>query len=903
MRHSLGLGALFAGALLGGGCGEDEPVGGGGTSGPPAGSPFAAERAPDVVVKRPGLTKQVEIVTDEFGVPHIFAENKKDAIYANGYVHARDRLFLMDAFRMLGQGRVAERIGDAGLAFDVTFRATFMTEDGGQVADAVVEQLPAETVELLEAYSAGVNAYLAELRAGEQKLPPSYSTPLLADITPEDIDEWQPRDTIAVARVMEWQLTDGGGDFDQYIAERIQKLPPDLFADLVRFQPSDPTVILPNWFGAASKKAPQSEPSLLSLNPKDPRHLQAYAKAKQSLAGIDFSQLKHHQTPLLGGGIERDSIGSNNWVISGDHTESGYPIIANDPHLAFVQPAQFHHTQIDTALYGGESGTSAIGISVAGVSGIVIGHSQHVAWGGTVVGWDVTDIYIETLNEAGDAVLFNGEYVPIKQYEQSFKVGPGADAKVEKQVIEYVPHHGPILDGSKKDGKALSIKWTGRFVDNEVKGVLGLLGASSIDDWMSALSNMTVLAQNWNGADTQGNTGYYPHALVPVRKSVSGDCAPYKPMDGTGPCEWEGFIPDDRIPQNKNRENGWLVTANNDVAGTLQDNDPTNDPQYLVAERAIGFRAGRITQLIEEQIAAGKKFTLEDVQKIQADNLSLEAERMRGFLLAAADALPARVTELNLGPAIDRIKNWELTTPSGVDADYRTDSGPTAEEIDESVASSIFFAWLPRFRNAVFNDELSQYDTSLGSTDKARALFNLLEHPDQTATGTSLFDDVTTTNVVEDKDELMLQSLADALTFLASKEAFGSSDMTTWRWGQLHGMQIRDLFGLFSGTAFITRGPYPRGGSNYTVDVAGQGGSTTSFLYGAGPQMRFVAELRPDGIVSRNALPGGQSDDTDSPHYEDLLKMWLRNESFPYYFKPADVAQHMETYELFEPGK
>lgn len=901
LQQLLGLGSLLAVALLGSGCGEDEAVNDG-KAGPPAGSPFAAERAPDVVVKRPGLSKPVEIVTDEYGVPHIFAATQKDAIFANGYVHARDRLFLMDAFRMLGQGRVAERIGDAGLAFDPTFRATFMTADGEQVADAVVKQLPPATLELLDAYAAGVNAYLAELREGKYQLPPSYGTPLLKKVTPADIEDWQPRDTIAVARVMEWQLTDGGGDFDQYIGERIQKLPADLFADLVRFQPSDPTVILPNWFGAAQKKSSQ-EPSLLSLNPKDPRHLAAYAKAKQGLAGIDFSKIEHHDSPLLGGGIERDSIGSNNWVISGEHTESGYPIIANDPHLAFVQPAQFHHAQIDTALYGGDTGTSAIGISVAGVSGIVIGHSRNVAWGGTVVGWDVTDIYVETLNDSGDAVLFNGEYVPIKQYEQSFKVGAGADARIEKQVIEYVPHHGPILDGSKKDGKALSIKWTGRMVDNEVEGVLGLLSASSIDGWMDSLKNMTVLAQNWNGADTAGNTGYYPHALVPLRKSVSGDCAPYKPMDGTGACEWEGFIPDDRIPQNKNRENGWLVTANNDVAGTLQDNDPTNDPQYLVAERAIGFRAGRITQLIEEQIAAGKKFTMEDMQRIQADNLSLEAERMRGFLLAAADALPDRVTELNLGDAIARIENWKLTTPSGVDADYRTDSGPSAEEIDESIATSIFFTWLPRFRNAVFDDELAQYDTSLGSTDKARALFNLLEHPDQTATGTDLFDDVTTPDVTETKDELMLQALADALTFLASKDAFDSNDVMTWRWGQLHGMQIRDLFGLFSGTAFITRGPYPRGGSNYTVDVAGQGGSTTSFLYGSGPQMRFVAELRPDGIVSRNALPGGQSDDPESPHYEDLLKMWLRNESFPYYFKPEDVAQHMESYELFEPGK
>lgn len=888
--------ALVAGLV---GCGEDEVAGGEDLSGPPAGSPFAAVRAPDVDVARAGLSRQVEIITDEFGVPHVYAENQRDMIYANGYVHARDRLFLMDAFRMLGQGRITEYLGSVGMAFDPMFRATFMTADGEQVADAVVRALPAETVDLLQAYSDGVNAYLAELRAGEHVLPPSYTTPLLKDVKATDIGDWTPRDTIAVARVMEWQLTDGGGDFDLYIGDLIQQLPADVFADTVRFQPSAPTVIVPEWFASQKQlKRPGATPDLLSLNPKLPAHRAAYAAAQAGLRGL---KLKHNPSPLLGGGIERDSIGSNNWVISGEHTKSGYPLVANDPHLAFVQPSQFHHAQLDTRLYGGDSGSSAIGISVAGVAGVVLGHSEHVAWGGTVVGWDVTDVFVETLNEAGDAVLFNGEYVPIKRYEQTFKLGPGADAPVEKQVVEYVPHHGPILDGTKKDGKALSIRWTGRLLDNEVDGLVALLGASSIDDWMSALTNMAVLAQNWNGADTQGNTGYFPHALIPIRKSVTGACAPYKPMDGTGACEWVGFVPADQVPQAKNRDNGWLVTANNDVAGTLQDNDPTNDPQYLVAERAIGFRAARIQELIEEGIASGKKFTMDDMEALQADTKSLEAERMREFLLAAATALPALVTDLKLQPALDRISAWKLTTPSGVDAEYRKDGGPTADEISESIATTIFFNWLPRFRNRVLDDDLKQYGASLGSTDKARALFYLLEQPDQSATGAKLFDDVTTTDVVETKDELMLTSLAEALAYLESSAGFASADMSTWRWGQKHGMKMADLFGLFSGTAFITRGPYPRGGSNYTVDVAGQGGSPTNFVYGSGPQMRFVAELRPDGIVSRNALPGGQSDDPDSPHYEDLLQMWLRNESFPYYFRPADVAEHIETYELFHP--
>ncbi len=883
------------------GCGEDEAIDTQeDTSRPPVSSPFVAVRDPDTSTQRPGLKAQVEIITDGFGVPHVYGKHQADVVFANGYLHARDRLFLMDAFRMLGQGRITEYLGDVGMAFDPMFRATFMTAEGEQVADAVARQLPAPTVALLEAYAAGVNAYLAELRRGEHELPPSYRTPLLAALKAEDIEDWQPRDTIAVARVMEWQLTDGGGDFDQYIGGLIQQLPAEVFADVVRFQPGDPTVILPDWFSGQRRQG--SAVDLLGLNPKDKEHRAAFDGARRLMSGLSLSQVPRRDSALFGGGLERTQLGSNNWVIAGEHTQSGFPLVANDPHLGFVQPAQFHHAHIDTRLYGGgsASASSAIGVSVPGISGIVIGHNERVAWGATVVGWDVSDLYVETLNEAGDAVLFKGEYVPILRYEQTFKLGKGADARVEKLVVEYVPHHGPIIDGSRRNGKALSAKWTGRLIDNEVDGVLGLLTAKDIDGWMKSLEHMSVLAQSWNGADVDGNIGYFPHARIPLRSSVTGDCAPYKPMDGTGPCEWTGFIAAPDIPQSKNPSRGWVVTANNDVAGNLQDNDPTNDPQYLVAERAVGFRAGRITQLIEEQIERGEKFTMEDMERIQADTLSLEAGRLRAHLLAAAAAEPDLVVSLGLQQELERLTAWGLTTPSGVAAAYRTDGGPTPQEIEESIATSIFYAWLPRFQNRVLSDELAAHGASVGSADKARALLWLLDSPDQTATGQALFDDLATPEV-ETKEQQMLNALSDASAYLASPGGFNSSDQSTWRWGELHGVELRDLFGLFSGTAFITRGPYPRGGSNHTVDVAAFGSSATRFIANSGPQMRFVAELRPDGIVSRNALPGGQSDKVDSPHYEDLLQLWLRNESFPYYFQPADVAGQMERYELFHP--
>jgi penicillin G amidase len=893
-------GGILVAALLSIGCGDDEGGGKTDLTRPPAGSPFSKQRPPDVSAAHPSLSRQVEIVTDEFGIPHIYAENRNDVVFALGYVHGRDRLFLMDALRMLGQGRITEYIGEIGMSFDPMYRATFMTADGKQVSDAIVEQLPADIVGLLQAYSSGVNAYLAELREGKHPLPPDYKTGLLEGLTANDIGDWQPRDTIAVSRVLGWQLTDGGAAFDLWIGELVQKLPPDVFADVLRFQPSDPTVILPGWFSEL-KSAPSPGRDLLGLDPGQPAQRAAYLAAQRKLEGFDFARLRKNHSPF--GDVIADPAGSNNWAIAGQHTASGHPIIGNDPHLSLLQPAQFHHAHLDTRLYGRDPAlqSSGIGVSIPGASGLVIGHNEHLAWGATVVGWDVTDVYIETLNPAGDAVMLDGNWVPIARYEQTFKLGPGASAPVTTRVIEFVPHHGPIIEGSKTDGKALSIKWTGRMLDDELSAFAGMLTSRNIDEWMKALENMSVISQNWNGADEGGNLGYFPHARIPIRKSVSGDCAPYKPMDGTGACEWIGFIPSEEVPQAKNRSNGWLVTANNDVAGTLQDNDPTNDPQYLLAERDIGFRGGRITQVIEELIASGKKITLDDMEALQADTKSLEAERFRPLLLAAAQALPEKVTELGLAPALARLESWKLTTPSGVAADYRTDGGPSAEEIEESIAASIFYAWAPRFKNRVLDDDLAKYGVTLNNDAKTRAVLFLLEEPSAAATGITLFDDITTAGVVETKEELMLQALADGLAFLASAKGFGSTDMTTWRWGNLHQMEMRDLFSSFAPVAFITRGPYPRGGAPFTVDVANHGGNPESFIYRSGPQMRFVAELLPDGIVSRNALPGGQSDDPESPHYEDLLKLWLRNESFPYYFRTEDVAAHIETYELFHP--
>jgi len=554
---------------------------------------------------------------------------------------------------------------------------------------------------------------------------------------------------------------------------------------------------------------------------------------------------------------------------------------------------------MNTSYYGGADGTSnLIGISFPGIAGVLIGYNEHVAWGATTVGWDVSDVYTETLNAAGDAVLFKGSYVPIEPVTVQIGVltppdpamPPDAMAPAQvierPQVIEIVPHHGAIVPNSKANGKALTRKWTGHEPLSGVSALLERQTAKNIDDFMEAMSKFVAGAQNWNGADTSGNTGYMPGARIPIRASVTGACDPSVPMDGTGPCEWTGVIPANEVPRVKNRSNGYVVTANNDVTGTLADNDPTNDPQYLHSSNADGFRARRITDTIEALKKAGK-ITAEQMTKLQADTGSVEAKRFMPFILAARDAEPALVTSLGVGDALTRLAAWDFSMPSGVNAEYRKDGGPSTDEVTASIAASIFNCFRPRFTAAVFGGVKAQYTVEFPDTPAA---LYLLENPTTSKTGLTLFDDPATTNVVETPHQVVLRSLKAAVDYLTT--TYGS-DPDKWRWGDLHKVEIQDLFGEF-GVPIRIFGPFPRGGGNSTVDVAGTGNALTDFRYYAGPQMRLVAEVGSDGIVGRSSLPGGQVDDPESPHYDDLLPLWLRNETFPYYFKDTDVVAHTE---------
>lgn len=858
-----------------------------GTDAGDSGAPLFGDRQPDETVTVAGIGSRVEIARDEFGVPHIFASTIEDASFAQGYMHARDRFFQLDLLRHLVEGRLSEYFGDLTFNTDVQNRSNMMTTDGQPVFEAMAEGVGGTEKSVLEAYAAGVNVYIAALKAGEVKIPAGYQNNLLARWKPELVPEWRTADTLAIGRLQEQNLSDTtAADIARGKAKA--GLPADLFADLVRYAPPDPIAVLPEfyeseYFGKKSGCTTVSgcTPSLSSTKSATSalyRGLDLERASRQIRSGDPFG-MDH-----MPEGVE----GSNNWVVSGEHTSTGNALVLNDPHLRFYNPPLFYHSHMDTRHYGGAADTAAsiIGISFPGIPGVLIGHNEHVAWGATTVGYDVSDVYVETLNTAGDATLFNGSYVPLVKVTQSIGVIGDAGTSLRDQVFEIVPHHGVIIPDSKANGKAMTRKWTGHSPKSSVGALLDRTHARNVDDFMETMSRFYAGAQNWNGADVYGNTGYMPGASVPIRANVSGACDPTIPMDGSGGCEWTGTIPLNELPRVKNRPKGYVVTANNDLTGTLADDDPRNDPQYLHSSNADGFRARIITDRVEELMKAGK-ITKEQLVTLQANTTSLMAKRLMPFLLAARDAEPDLVTSLGISDALSRLSAWDFTNPSGVDADYRTDGGPSAEEISASIAAAIFNTFQPRFLKAAFGDEEAQYAATF--SELPAALY-LLENPTGSRTGLGAFDDLTTTGVVETPNQLILKALADAVKFLSTTLG---ADPKEWRWGAIHQEEVQDLFGEF-GVSFRTLGPFPRGGSNSTVDVAGTGMATDNFHFFAGPQMRFVAEVGKDGIVARSSLPGGQIDDPDDKHYQDLLPPYLRNESFPYYFKAEDVVAHTE---------
>ena len=585
-----------------------------------------------------GLHGSVSIVRDRWGVPHIRAQTSdEDALYALGFVHAQDRLWQMDFQRRVAQGRLSEVLGAAALPKDEFLR----TWGFYRAAQSALPALSAKSRSLISAYTAGVNAGIAQ-----DRLPLEFR---LLRYRPE---RWTDVDSIAWSKLMAYDL--GGNWDDELTGQRVMS----------RLGAAGLNAVLPPY--------PASAPTILSnqeLNLPSANRPAAMPLATSSLPADALSQL-HAQLAAAAslGFINAPGKGSNDWVIGGQRTQSGKPILADDPHLSLSAPMLWYLADVQGPTL------HAVGASIPGLPGIVIGRNDHIAWGVTNVNPDVQDLFIEP------------QTAKLQTRTEIIKVKGQPDVNY---VVQTSPH-GPVIASSSDwqggQKRAVTLQWTAlQDGDTTFDSFLGLNYAQNWTQFMAALSSYVAPSQNFVYADTSGNIGYYAPGKVPIR-SPGWDGSLPVPDDSAH--RWTGYIPFAQLPHVLNPTDGLIVTANNKVTPGSYKPVLANDRMW-----AEPYRAERILQRLD----TGKPLTLDDVASTQLDTVSLVWKDLEPYLLKTQpqDDLSRK--------ALDLLRGWD------------------GNESLDSVQASVFEAWLMKLQEMAQDEVPDVRLTSLAVLNQLRS--------------------------------------------------------------------------------------------------------------------------------------------------------------------------------------
>ncbi|MGE5398458.1 MAG: penicillin acylase family protein [Chitinophagales bacterium] len=520
----------------------------------------------------PGLREGVDIYRDDYGVPHIYASNMNDLVYAQGYVQAQDRLWEMDLMRRMAQGRLSEIFGESQVKTDKYFLSIGLYEAARQSYPAYSEQ----TRSYVDSYVAGINRYMQECGT---KLPPEFK---LLGYQPEP---WKPVDSLCIGKYMSYGL---GGNMNSELlylnlAGRVSS---DKLKERFPGYPDNAITIMKE---AWREKAIQTSSAQLKVSPE-----------------------KNILSQLLN---PSPGLGSNNWVVSGKMTRSGKPIVCSDMHLDIMAPSVWYQNHL---VIPGQMNVT--GVIFPGVGGVIAGHNDKIAWAETNVNPDVQDLYLEKRNPQNpNQFLYQGKWEEGRIVKYEIKVKG-------KKTIDYsvtYTRHGPIIkDGVElAKGRDLALKWTALEPSCELDAVLGMDTARNWNDFKKALESFKAPAQNFIFADVDGNIAYRANGLIPIRARGNG----LMPVPGwTGTFEWKGYIPWNELPQMVNPAEGLIVTANNKVI------DDTY-PYYISNEWCAPYRA----QSIKQSLQGRTGLTLQQVMKPQTNWDNLQAKLLYPILREA----------------------------------------------------------------------------------------------------------------------------------------------------------------------------------------------------------------------------------------------------------------------------
>ncbi|MDY7077924.1 MAG: penicillin acylase family protein [Chloroflexota bacterium] len=773
-----------------------------------------------------GLQAEVTVIRDSWGVPHIYASNTHDLLFAQGYVHAQDRFWQMEFWRRMGSGRLSEVLGESALDTDRFLR----TLGWHRTAAQELEQMDEENLVSLEAYAEGVNAYISTHRG---RLGLEFT---MLDLTGVEFEPepWEPLHTVTWAKAMAWDL--GGNRKQELLRAQIgARLGIPAVEELMPPYSDDYPLIVPH---------PLTEATL------------------DAVPQVAFDAL------FLGQG-EVSGLGSNNWVIAGERTETGMPLLANDPHLGIQMPSIWYEIGLHCEPVGPDCPYNVVGVSFASTPGIIIGHNDHVAWGVTNLGPDVQDYFIERVNpENPHQYEYQGEWLDMEIIREEIMVA----GEEEPVVVDVrITRHGPIINdvvgGPEEEWdfgwQPLAFSWTALQPGTLIQSILLLDQASNWEEFREALSYWDVPSQNFGYADVEGNIGYQAPGRIPIRAAGDGS----SPVPGwTGEYEWEGYIPFDELPRAFNPEEGYIVTANNAVVGP-------DFAHFLTNDWSPGYRARRIVELIE----ADSSISLADIQVMQGNSSPVWAEDILPHLLV----LPVTGTERSskeerrLAEALELLRMW----------DRRADR--------DSAGTALFESFRLHLIDLTF-DELGEQLLKQARGSVNVALVSLLE--DETS---PWFDDVGTPDV-ETRDEILLLALEEAIEELT--EAQGRN-MDNWRWGDLHTATFENQSLGQSGIAIIeaifNRGPVEVDGTIATVNNTGYS-LNDPYTVNLVPSYRQVVDMA-DLSRSVSMHTTGQSGHPYHTHYDDMIDPWRNVEYHPMLWKRVDVEADAEGVLVLKP--
>ena len=759
-------------------------------------------------LKAGGLQQPVEIIVDHWGIPHIYAQTEAGLFYAQGYYAARDRLFQFEVWRRQATGTAAELLGPRELKRDIGAR---LFKFRGDIEAEMAHYHPRGQL-IITSYVRGVNAYIEEARKDPESLPIEFK---LLNIVPEP---WTPE--VVVSR-HQGLLGNIGDEMD--IGRAVALLGAEQVKALSWFHPNDPILEL----DPAIDSALLFEP-ILELYEAYRRPVRFEPEDFVASAGNpgqnDFQNWAANQDRE-----DKWTAGSNNWAIKGDLSQSGYPMLANDPHRTQAAPSLRYMAH----LVG--PGWNVIGGGEPEIPGISIGHNEYGAWGLTVFRTDAEDLYVYLTNpDHPDQYWYKGAWETMRVIRDTILV-----KGQEPVIVDYkYTRHGPVLyeNPEKQQACAMRCGWL-EIGGSPYLASLRMGQARNFEAFREACSYSHIPGENMVWADKAGNIGWQAVGIAPIRRNFSG----MVPVPGDGRYEWDGYLPIQAKPNVYNPKSGVIITANENVTPAGYDY-----PEALGYSWSDPYRGNRV----REVLLSGRRHSLADMARLQTDYLSIPARQLLPLLMKVD------LKDAELIAAVSYFKDW----------DYQL--------APNSIAAGIYNEWERQLKKAV-SDKMVPQQARAYLNPQLKQVIDWLYAPDGRWGEQPL----------QARDAILVSSLQKALREL---ELRLGSDLSKWEYGQPNYKHItlRHPFGRAVKEdirAKLEVGPAPRGGNAYTVNSTGGNDNQSS-----GASFRILIDTGDwDHCLGTNNP--GQAGDPDDPNYRNLFKIWAKDQFFPVFYSREKV--------------